>query len=170
MPRRRARTDTAWKAGVAMLSLRRSGPVLILTALVFGLVGLALVVGGVWLAALGGSVYYVLAGLGIVMTAALLIARQRSALGVYAAVVIGTLVWAVSEVGFDWWPLAARGDVVFPLGIWLLTPWIIHRLHRDAGTAHRIAPVALLVAMALGIVVLIVGLARITTTSTEPSS
>jgi glucose dehydrogenase len=41
------------------------------------------------------------------MTAVLLIARQRSALWVYAAVVIGTLVWAVSEVGFDWWPLAA---------------------------------------------------------------
>jgi len=141
-----------------MLSLRRSGPVLILTALVFGLVGLALVVGGVWLAALGGSVYYVLAGLGIVMTAALLIARQRSALWVYAAVVIGTLVWAVSEVGFDWWPLAARGDVIFPLGIWLLTPWIIHRLHRDARTAHRIAPVTLLVAIALAIIVLIVGL------------
>jgi Zn-dependent alcohol dehydrogenase len=51
--------------------------------------------GGMWLAALGGSLYYVL----ILITGALLLAGRRSALWVDAAVLIGTLVWAVSEIG-----------------------------------------------------------------------
>src|SRR5690348_12229666 len=94
------------------------------TGILVGLVGLALLVGGGWLAALGGSLYYVLAGVGLVITAALLIARRRSALWAYAGVLIGTLGWSVLEIGFDWWPLAARGDILFPIALWLLTPWV----------------------------------------------
>ena len=141
------------------MSLPRPGLLLALTAIVFGLFGLALGVGGAWLVLLGGSIYYVVSGLAILLTAALLIARRRSALWVFAAVVVGTLIWAVSEVKFDWWPLAARGDVVFPLGIWLLTPWIVRRLDRGPGAAERVAPFALLAAMALAVVVLIVAVA-----------
>src|SRR5215470_15302799 len=85
----------------------RSAP-LITTGIFLALIGLALTGGGIWLAALGGSVYYIIAGLGILITGALLMARHRLALWVYAAVLIGTLVWAFREVGFDWWPLAAR--------------------------------------------------------------
>ncbi|WP_209946120.1 glucose/quinate/shikimate family membrane-bound PQQ-dependent dehydrogenase [Bradyrhizobium elkanii] len=102
--------------------------VITVTGVVYALVGLGLAIGGAWLAALGGSLYYVIAGLGILITGILLTARHRAALWVYAAVLIGTLVWAISEIGFDWWPLAARGNVVFPLGLWLLTPWIAGNL------------------------------------------
>jgi quinoprotein glucose dehydrogenase len=73
-----------------------------------------------WLGILGGSLYYVIAGVGILVTGALLVAGRASALWVYAAVLIGTLVWAIAEVGFDWWSLAARGDIIFPLALWLL--------------------------------------------------
>jgi hypothetical protein len=59
-----------------MRYFRRSDWILSLTAIVFGLVGFALLVGGVWLATLGGSTYYFLAALGILTTAALLIARR----------------------------------------------------------------------------------------------
>ena len=78
----------------------RSVPVMT-TGIILALIGLAIGGGGIWLVALGGSVYYVIAGIGVLVTGALLMARRRSALWVYAAVLIGTLVWAVGEVGFD---------------------------------------------------------------------
>src|SRR5689334_6335937 len=96
----------------------------IATGVFFGVVGLALLVGGGWLVALSGSAYYALAGIGILITAGLLIARRHHALWVYALVLIGTLAWSVWEVGIDWWPLAARGDILFPLALWLLCPWV----------------------------------------------
>lgn len=61
------------------------------------------------------------------------------ALVVYALLVAGTLAWALWEVGLDWWPLAARGDVVFLVGLLMLTPWITRRLGgegRDGSTAR----------------------------------
>jgi len=71
-------------------------PIATITGIVYALIGLALTGGGAWLAALGGSLFYVAAGLGILVTGALLAAGRRSALGVYAAVLIGTLIWAVA--------------------------------------------------------------------------
>jgi quinoprotein glucose dehydrogenase len=139
----------------------RSSLVVTVTGGIYALVGLALAGGGGWLAALGGSLYYLIAGLGILITGALLIARLRAALWVYAAVLIGTLAWAVNEIGFDWWPLAARGDVVFPLGLWLLTPWIARNLN-DSDGARRIstrsATLPLWAGIAASVAVLAIGL------------
>src|SRR5580700_625217 len=104
-----------------------------ITGVVYAAIGLALAVAGGWLAILGGSVYYFLAGIGIVIAGVLLLARRTEALWVYAAVLIGTLAWAIWEIGFDWWPLAARGDILFLLALWLLTPWIAR--HLDHGAA-----------------------------------
>ena len=115
----------------------RTPVVVIVTGLVYALIGLALVGGGVWLAALGGSLYYAIAGLGILIVGVLLLARHAAALQVYAAVLIGTLVWALWEVGFDWWPLAARGDIIFLLALWLLTPWIARNLSGSAASSRR---------------------------------
>jgi quinoprotein glucose dehydrogenase len=142
----------------AMQFLARSRPVVVVTGIVYALIGLALAFGGVWLAALGGSIYYVIAGIGILITGALLIAGRRSALWVYAAVLIGTLIWAVAEVGFDWWPLAARGDVIYPLGLWLLTPWITRNLDHGLQDSNRRFTLPLWAGVIAGAVVLIVGL------------
>ena len=101
------------------------------TGVVIGLIGVALIVGGGWLIGLGGSWYYLIAGLGFIATAALVFSRSPAALPLYALVVVGTLAWAVWETGCDWWPLAARGDIVFLVGIWLLMPWITRRLTCD---------------------------------------
>jgi len=94
------------------------------SGIVIGLIGLAIAGAGVWLASLGGSWYYAVAGLGILITAGLLIARRPSALLVYALVVLGTVSWAVAEIRFDWWQLAPRGDIIFLIGLYLLMPWI----------------------------------------------
>src|SRR5437879_1817313 len=100
--------QTNGAADMRLLTVSKS--VALWTGFVYGLIGLALTCGGIWLAALGGSVAYVLIGLGIMVTGGLLIARRAAALWVYAVVMLGTIIWAVSEIGFDWWPLAARGD------------------------------------------------------------
>lgn len=99
-------------------------PVLLGTGILIALVGLALGAGGLWLITLGGSWYYLLTGLGFLLTAYLLMTARPAALWVFAIVVAGTLIWALWEVGLDWWPLGARGGVVFLIGLFLLTPWV----------------------------------------------
>ena len=142
---------------VVMPSLTETRPVLKITGLVYALIGLALAGGGVWLALLGGSAFYSVAGLGILATGVLLMAGRWSALWVYAAVLIGTQIWAVSEVGFDWWPLAARGDVIFPLGVGLLTPWITRNLHRGTSARSLVITLPLWVGVVAGLAVLAIG-------------
>ena len=110
-----------------MQSGGRSVTLLVLGGILI-LMGIALGAGGVWLLTLGGSWYYVIAALGFVLTGILLLQGRSAALWVYAAVVVGTLAWALWEAGLDWWPLAARGGVIFLLGLFLLTPWVIRRL------------------------------------------
>ncbi len=105
-----------------------------LTGVLFILLGLALAAGGGWLLSLGGSVYYLVAGLGLAVTGVLLLRRSPAALWLYALLLLGSAAWAVWEVGVDWWPLAARLDVLFVLGLWLVLPWMRRSLERpDVG-------------------------------------
>lgn len=119
---------------------------IVLTTLIFLAFGLFLAGGGIWLIALGGSWYYLVGGIGFLLAALLLHRRQAEALWVYALLLLGTLAWAVWEVGFDWWQLGTRGGVVVLGALWLLTPWVRRKL-RGAGVAA--AGLALSVAAAL---------------------
>lgn len=92
------------------------------------LIGLVVGAAGVWLATLGGSLYYVLAGIGLVLSGVLLVRRAQEALWLYALIVAATLIWSLWETGLDWWPLAARMDMLFVLGLLLLTPWVTRGL------------------------------------------
>lgn len=95
-----------------------------LTAVVLTLMGLALGVPGAWLVGLGGSWYYLIAGLALMLTALLMFGRRSEALWLYAALLIGSLIWAVWEIGFDWWQLGTRGGVLVLVGIWLWLPFV----------------------------------------------
>ena len=97
---------------------------IVITSVLFMLLGLALVGGGLWLIILGGSFFYLFAGAMFLLTAILLLLRRAAALRVYAALIAVALVWAIWEVGFDWWQLGPRGGLIILLGLWLLTPWI----------------------------------------------
>ncbi|NYT46263.1 PQQ-binding-like beta-propeller repeat protein [Alcaligenaceae bacterium] len=128
--------------------------------------GIVLTVGGVWLITVGGSWYYALAGLALLLTAVLLHRRQSTGLWVYAALVFATLLWALWEAGLDWWPLAARGDVLFVLGLFMLTPWVtrplVHRLRNTDEARRQYAPAvrrASLPLMASLLLFLVVGIA-----------
>ncbi|MEI4480331.1 MULTISPECIES: glucose/quinate/shikimate family membrane-bound PQQ-dependent dehydrogenase [unclassified Phyllobacterium] len=127
-----------------------------LTALIFLLIGAALGVGGVWLAVLGGSWYYIIAALAFLVVAFLLFRRRLSALLLYALLVVGTLGWAIWEIGFDWWQLAPRGGVIMILGLWLLTPWIRRGLNSSAsgsGSSSAVPALSLSVAVVVALVV-----------------
>jgi hypothetical protein len=94
------------------------------TGLVLLVLGVPVLLAGFWLGVLGGTWYYLLAGLGFVLTGVLLMRRSPAGLWVFAVLIGGTLAWAIWETGLDWWPLAARGDVFFrrrptvPAGDW----------------------------------------------------
>ncbi|MDB5850665.1 MAG: rane-bound PQQ-dependent dehydrogenase, glucose/quinate/shikimate family [Rhodoferax sp.] len=104
-------------------------PLLLGTLLI--LVGLGLGAGGAWLIALGGSWFYLVAAIGFVASGVLLVQHKRLALWVYAALALATLLWSLWESGLDWWPLAARNDVIFVLGLLLLTRWVKRPLAAD---------------------------------------
>jgi quinoprotein glucose dehydrogenase len=106
------------------------------SGLLLALTGAILAIGGGRLAVLGGSLYYLIAGLALLVSGGLLLARRREGLWLFAAVVLGTLVWAIAEVGLDWWPLAARGDLIFLVALWLLTPWVARSLGPANAQAH----------------------------------
>lgn|GEM_PF-31105 len=133
---------------------RRGGGVWLLriATAVSALLGLASLAGGTWLVARGGSPYYLLAGVAMLVTAWLLARRHPLALYPYAALMFATLIWAVAEIGFDWWQLVPRGDLIFLLGVLLMLPAITRRLS-PAPWRRTAGPLAIM----LGVVVLVAG-------------
>lgn len=99
-----------------------------LALLVFGglllLIGIVLTVGGVQLAALGGSWYYLIAGVAMGASGILYLRRKPAAAWLYALVFIGTALWALWEVGLNFWPLVPRLAPILVLALFasLLLP------------------------------------------------
>lgn len=116
-----------------------------LTALFAALCGLYLLIGGVWLVAIGGSRYYPIAGLVMLVVAGLLWRSKRAALWLYAALLLATMIWGVWEVGFDFWALTPRSDILVFFGIWLILPFVWHRLVVPSSGAVAALVVALLI-------------------------
>ena len=104
-----------------MARMSRSGPLLLISGIVFVLLGLVLAIGGVRLLRLGGSFYYLLAGVGVAASGALLIVGRREALWLYALVLLGSTAWA--EVQFDGWQFLPRLAVWWMLCVWLWLPF-----------------------------------------------
>ena len=105
-------------------ALSRSRLLPTLLGILLLLMGLAMLAGGIKLSMLGGSLYYLLAGIGIALSGVLLIAARRAALGLYALVLFASTLWALWEVGLDWWQLVPRLALWFALGVVMLLPWL----------------------------------------------
>lgn len=130
--------------------------IVLLTSIVLAVFGLALAGGGLYLVVLGGSFFYLFAGLMFLATAVLLAKRLAAALWVYGILVIAALIWAVWEVGFDWWQLGPRGGLIILVGLWLLTPPIRNRLMAgggEHGPRASIWPLAIPVLAAIAVAV-----------------
>ncbi|WP_409192703.1 membrane-bound PQQ-dependent dehydrogenase, glucose/quinate/shikimate family [Bradyrhizobium sp. RDM4] len=130
----------------------RQAPLLVATAIILALMGLVLAAGGIWLVLIHGSFYYLIAGLALLAVAWLLFRRRAEALWLYAALLLATLIWAIWEVGLDFWSLAPRGDVLVPIGIWLLLPFISsHLAGRRRAAASGLGLVLIVAAVVLGV-------------------
>ncbi|MBU3032206.1 membrane-bound PQQ-dependent dehydrogenase, glucose/quinate/shikimate family [Paracoccus sp. XHP0099] len=79
-----------------------------LFGILLGIIGLVLTGGGLYLITLGGSWYYGVAGLLILLAAIRTFRGEAAGLYLYLAVFLGTVVWALWEVGFSFWPLVPR--------------------------------------------------------------
>ncbi|KQM21066.1 membrane-bound PQQ-dependent dehydrogenase, glucose/quinate/shikimate family [Novosphingobium sp. Leaf2] len=90
-------------------------------AAVLAAIGLVLAGGGIMLIGLGGSAYYLLAGLACIASGILLSRGDRRSLLVYAAMLVGTVVWSFWEVGAQFWQLLPRlaGPTVIGAVLWL---------------------------------------------------
>src|SRR3954463_9383181 len=144
------------RRGTMQQTAKRLSLIVLITGIIFVLIGLYLAIGGGWLLVLGGSAYYICTGIALIVTGVLLFLSSAVALWAYTLILLGTLLWAIWEAGVDFWPLVSRGDVLVLLGIWLLTPWISRRLY--GGT---LAPrMALLGTLILSFVVLGASLTR----------
>ena len=82
------------------------------SVIILAIFALILLIGGIWLAVLGGSIYYIIAGLLLLATAVLLKKSDSKAFWVYAALMLGTVIWGVWEAGTDFWALAPRLDIL----------------------------------------------------------
>lgn len=125
---------------------------IVISAILFGVPGFVLLVGGGKLLMLGGSPFYLVAGVVFAVTALLLVMRRALALWLYGLFIIFSLGWAIFEVGFDWWQLAARGGLIIALGLVLLLPGVRRRLgdrHADERRPASAIPVAVPIAIAL---------------------
>ncbi|CAM7756189.1 MULTISPECIES: glucose/quinate/shikimate family membrane-bound PQQ-dependent dehydrogenase [Atlantibacter] len=107
---------------------KQSSLIVVLTALFAVLCGLYLFIGGVWLITLGGSWYYPIAGLVMSGVAWLLWRGKQAALWLYAALLLATMLWSIWEVGFDFWALTPRCDILVFFGIWLILPFVWRKL------------------------------------------
>ncbi|OAT14790.1 PQQ-dependent glucose dehydrogenase [Buttiauxella noackiae ATCC 51607] len=100
--------------------------------------------------AIGGSWYYPIAGVVMLITAWLLWQRKALALWLYAALLLCTVAWGVWEVGFDFWALTPRLDVLFFFGVWLLLPFVYrHLILPSAGAAPALGAVLAITVVAL---------------------
>lgn len=124
-------------------------PIVVVTGLIVGVLGLLIGGLGVWLTALGGTPYYLLAGLLMILSGALIASGLRAGLWVYALVLIGTALWSWDEVGLDGWALIPRLVAPAVLGLLIYSPMVAGRLHRIAGAERRHATFRSLSAMAV---------------------
>lgn len=125
------------------------GPLRIVLWLLGGLLalaGLGLALGGLKLVSLGGSWYYLIAGLGLVAAGILYVTRKPAAALVLAAVTLGTLIWALWEVGLNFWGLVPR---LAPFLVMGLVAGVIHPLLTGGRYRRQSFTVAGLFALAL---------------------
>jgi membrane-bound PQQ-dependent dehydrogenase (glucose/quinate/shikimate family) len=82
--------------------------------------GIAMAVPGAWLVVNAGSPYYLIAGAMLMMCSRRAFQNRESALIIYGALLIGTTVWGIWEIGLDFWGLMPRTVFLSVIGFLLL--------------------------------------------------
>ena len=91
------------------------------------IIGLAVGILGAKLALVGGTLYFALMGVVMVIAAVLIFRNRRGGILLYAVAFIASVIWAISDAGWNYWPLFSR---LFALGVLacLLIPNVAVRL------------------------------------------
>ncbi|WP_225774660.1 glucose/quinate/shikimate family membrane-bound PQQ-dependent dehydrogenase [Pseudomonas sp. Marseille-Q5115] len=119
------------------------------SVVIAALFGLVLLIGGVWLATLGGSLYYLVAGVVLLVVAGMLGRRSTAGLWLYALLMIATVIWGLWEAGTDFWALVPRLDILGVLGLWLLIPAATRGVGPDAKRSRGVLALSLAFAIAV---------------------
>jgi len=117
---------------------------LVVFGAVLGVIGLILLVRGATLMALGGSWYYGIAGALLLTSGVLLHMRRLAAAWVYALVFVGTVLWALWEVGLSFWPLVPRLAPVLVLAFIFALCFPLLRGRQTRRASYAVAGVLLL--------------------------
>ena len=127
----------------------------VLLGLVLLAVGLFFAIGGGKLLSLGGSAYFLIAGIVMLLSAIQFFRKKSSAVVLFLLVFIGTLVWALIDVGLTFWPLVSR--LMVPTGLALLALIVWPALRKREGKTALAAPsYGLAALLAVGMVVALV--------------
>ncbi|WP_017905803.1 glucose/quinate/shikimate family membrane-bound PQQ-dependent dehydrogenase [Pseudomonas asplenii] len=109
----------------------------ILTGLgvIIALLGLALAAGGVRLVTLGGSWYFLIGGLAMAIAGLLIARRKPGGAWLFAAFLIGTVIWALLDTDRSFWPMFSRLFMFSVIGlvVALVYPTLLRAAGRTAG-------------------------------------
>ncbi len=72
------------------------------------IIGLAVGILGAKLALVGGTLYFALMGVVMVIAAVLIFRNRRGGILLYAVAFIASVIWAISDAGWNYWPLFSR--------------------------------------------------------------
>jgi quinoprotein glucose dehydrogenase len=119
------------EAAMATTRIGVSGWAVRALSVVFILIGVTLGVGGAWLLSLGGSFYYLVAGLALIVSGALLFRLKLLGAWIYIGLFVFTVLWALWETGLEGWALVPR--IVAPAVLLILVLISLPVLDRRRG-------------------------------------
>ncbi len=125
---------------------RNSGSVSLLVRIlgaVIALIGLVLAIGGIQLITLGGSLYYGVVGILMILSGLLLFLGRSAGVWLYVAIFVGTVIWALWEVGLNGWALVPR--LVAPLVLLIPILACLPLMRREGGGRLAMGSLALVV-------------------------
>ena len=102
----------------------------VLLGILVTLFGLALLVGGVRLVQLGGSWYFLLMGAVSAVAGVLLAMRRPNGALLYGLAFLATLLWALVDAGWNFWPLVSRLVMPAVLALLVALAWPVLRRSR----------------------------------------
>jgi quinate dehydrogenase (quinone) len=114
--------------------------------------GVPFTLGGAYLVTLGGSWYFLLAGIGLIVSSILLFRQRLLGAWLFAALMVLTVIWALIDAGLNFWPLVSR---LFALGVLSLLVALVYPSLRKTnglpgGRGGYALGGALVIAMAAG--------------------
>lgn len=114
------------------------GAFISLAGFLIALTSLPLIYGGLILLSLGGSPYYVLAGSSLLVSGALTACRKSMGTWIYLCLYVTTWIWAIGEVGFDFWQLSPR--IIAPTVLGVVSLLCLAALSRGREKAEPLSP------------------------------